>query len=516
MINKLIVGILASLILGACSFGNVTNLNETDTDAKIKFISAYNTTDIQEFLTSQIICKTGNDIDKCNKNKDNLAKQFNFNLDQIGKNNAINKINAYTVVYQTIGLKGEPRTVSGGILVPNTDKDKIKGIVLFYHPTDVSKFNMPSCFLNAQNLPGYCHISNTVHGSVYVEDLGGIFASQGYVVVMPDYIGQGIDSSIMHPYIAFPRINAKTGIDMLPSVRQLLKNLGFENSTRFAVFPTGYSEGGAYSLWASKLLQNSEQSILSDNNFSLGLTAPISGAYDLSGAQIPLQFANVKTYPHADKYKALATDELTQIKPIVSTYYLTALAYYAMNKKFSEVFDTDYLNCGRFCKIGDEQYTITELLNSTNPDLNVKNISSAINRDANDSINSANNLAYGPDNNSISSFTASGLQKNKTFIKIAKQGDIVNWKTYKPVSFIALDYDSVVTPLNTANAYNALKKSSDKNLIRKVSISNFDYMTSIGKKDPNDLEPIDHMGCRVFLFIAALQEFNNYSIPTAQ
>ncbi|HLX52932.1 MAG TPA: lipase family protein, partial [Aquella sp.] len=399
----------------------------------------------------------------------------------------------------------------GAILVPDVAKEKIKGVILFYHPTEVSKYNVPSCFMNAKNLPDYCQIGGRIRGSSYAMQLGGVFSAHGYVVVMPDYIGQGIDSSTMHPYMIYPQTNARSGLDMLKASRQLLKTLGIDDSVELNLYLSGYSEGGAYSLWASRLLQGYAKKRLYDNNFTLGLTVPISGAYDLSGAQIPFLFANVEPYPHADKYKALAAEELTNMKPVSATTYLTALAYYNFNQDYSTVLNPDFLSCGSYCKFGSNTYTIPELYTLISSDLTRDNIFAANKNAALDTINPDNNLAYGSENNSVRSFVADGITKNQIFSKVTKQADIISWKTLKPVTFINLDYDSVITPLNTQSAYNGLRKSSNKNLVDRVGISNFDYNTSINSKNPNALEPIDDVGCRVFTYIAALNEFNKVS-----
>lgn len=505
------LAITTLLTLTACSNSNINTVVETSPNTTVKLIAQYSTKDLQQYINDQNICKTGTNTDACSTNKQNLANQFNFNINQIGTDNPISQIDAYNVVYKSPGVDGKPRTLSGAILVPEIGMDKIKGVIVFYHPTELAKFHVPSCFLNAEGLPAYCQIKKSINGSNYVQHLGGIFTSQGYVVVMPDYIGQGIDSSIMHPYIIEAATNAKSGINMLADTKKLLKHLGLDDTASLNLYLTGYSEGGAYSLWASKLLQNSEKDILTDNNYKLRLTAPIAGAYDLSGTQVPMELAKVSTYPKADKYRAFSPNELALQKTLVMSYGLTSTAYYHFNQKYSKVFNQDFLACGNHCVIGGVSYTISELFTSINPDLTVKNIVSAIKNDAFDSINPENNLAFSTENNSINSFTADGLNKNKEFFKILKQSDIVSWKTTTPVTLIHYDYDSVVSALNSDIAYKGMLKLSDKKLVKNLSISNFDYMTSITSNDPNKVKPVDHMGTRVFQFIAALNEFNQHS-----
>ena len=52
--------------------------------------------------------------------------------------------------------------------------------------------------------------------------LAAVWASRGYVVVMPDYIGSGDDTSEPHPYVVYPNVNAESGLAMVKAARSLL------------------------------------------------------------------------------------------------------------------------------------------------------------------------------------------------------------------------------------------------------------------------------------------------------
>jgi hypothetical protein len=69
---------------------------------------------------------------------------------------------------------------------------------------------------------------------------------------LPNGLGYDTDAAYIHPYQTFPQINALTGIYMLKATRTLLTSLGLPNKT-LNVYLTGFSEGGAYALWASYL-----------------------------------------------------------------------------------------------------------------------------------------------------------------------------------------------------------------------------------------------------------------------
>lgn len=479
--------------------------------------STYKTQDLESWFYTTRICERYLSKEQCQSNQDNLKKDLNFVSTQISSDNAqaIHQIKAYDLNYNTIGVNGDKRAVSGGIIVPETRK--IKGIVLFYHSTEVTKHNVPSCFYNTNTLPSYCDIGGQVVGSNYVIELGSVFASQGYVVVMPDYIGQGLDSSVIHPFLAFPEVNARTGLDMLPATRDLLKNLGYTD-TPLNLFISGYSEGGAYAMWASKLAQSSASDILSKNKFILKATAPISGVYDLADSQLPLELANVAVYPASDKFKAVSMNQLLPLKPLVMGYMLSSFAYYKLNESYSQVFQPSFadMTCGKDCLVNGKQYTIPELFSADNPGFTYLNMSSAIASAAAKSINPKNNKNYLAGNNSISAILAPNLLENPMFKKTMADASIYKWKTKTPVSLIYLEYDSVVTNLNSDKAYSTMSKLSGNKLVKKVPISNFKYVNFFPTSlTDGEVIPLDHLNGRIFLYIAALNEFNHVT-PSEQ
>lgn len=476
--------------------------------SSFSYVGSYSSQNLESYVYTNYFCNTGNNHAACEANLAHLKRDFNFTPEQVSQSK-IQSVKAFDVVYQTPGVDNKNREVSGGVIVPDTDEKNIKGVVIFYHPTEITKYNVPSCFMSAKNLPDYCNIKNGATGSNYIMELGAIFATQGYIVVMPDYIGQGIDDKIMHPYVAYPKPNVMSGLNMLQPTRKILKSLGYNNK-KLNLFLSGYSEGGAYALWASRFLQNNESKRLKESNFTLAMAAPISGAYDLVNAQIPMVFNNNVNYPSKSKYNTLVNYDVATSLPIISSYMLNAIAYYSMDKSATKVFTPQFANmdCGESCTvmIGGKPQTISELYQSNDSQLNVNNISTGIINSAFHTINPENKTVYGPNNNSIISFTAPGLMQNAIFNKTVQDASIVTWKTQNPVSLIYLYYDSCVTNLNSNNAYNGMIKMSDASLVKRVPINNFDYMNNVMHKDK--VYPIDHNGNRIFLFTAALKEFN--------
>lgn len=69
------------------------------------------------------------------------------------------------------------------VMLPKTPK--IKGVISYLHPTVFGRNNGPSSL-----------------GPEY-KAIGGLFASAGYAVIFPEYLGYRGDSN-SHPYILFP------------------------------------------------------------------------------------------------------------------------------------------------------------------------------------------------------------------------------------------------------------------------------------------------------------------------
>lgn len=150
---------------------------------------------------------------------------------------------------------GNTPRLSGALFLP---KDvKARGLVIYYHGTVATRSYVPS------------------RSADYAMDAAVTLVGQGFAVAMPDYVGLG-DSGEIHPY-PFGRINAWSGIDMIEPAKKAAKDRGYNLGDK--LFISGYSEGGAVAMWATRLLQ--EQPNL---GHKVTASAPIAGPYDLTGA----------------------------------------------------------------------------------------------------------------------------------------------------------------------------------------------------------------------------------------
>jgi hypothetical protein len=140
-------------------------------------------------------------------------------------------------------------------------------VIIYFHPTIFGRYNTPS--------------SNKPYWSI----LAGFYASQNYVVVLPDFIGFS-DSGDPHPYIVYPKQVVACAVHALNNVYDYIKSYFPLNNGTFNVYSVGYSEGASYSIWMSKCLSQgscSEMDINLNVNYNYRKAAGLEGAYDLSG-----------------------------------------------------------------------------------------------------------------------------------------------------------------------------------------------------------------------------------------
>lgn len=210
---------------------------------------------------------------------------------------ARNGVRFYKVVYETIDPHGFRTQASGALAVP----DGVAGprpIVSYQHGTVTVREDVPSRL----NTEGY---------------LGAILASQGYVAVLPDYLGLG-DSPGFHPY-HHADSEASATIDLLRAARSWSASNQVALSGK--LFLTGYSQGGHATLAAMRELE-------ANNATEFPLTAVVggAGAYDLAG---------------------VTTEQLLRDQPSPNPYYFTYIlaAYidvYGFAGSLSEVLAQPY------------------------------------------------------------------------------------------------------------------------------------------------------------------------------
>ncbi len=184
-------------------------------------------------------------------------------------------VKGYSVTYWTLGVNPENPDDQEGPLVQAT------GLVIIPENTG-----------GALPLALYCH--GTIFGGEnipsqpdqlkeeFIAALG--YAGQGYLTVLPDYVGYGPQKTTFHPYLD-ARTQAAASIDLMRAGRQIANYLNEPLSGE--VFIAGHSQGGHAGLATLR-------SIAQDfpHEFNVKFAGLSSGSYDLSETQYNYVFGN--------------------------------------------------------------------------------------------------------------------------------------------------------------------------------------------------------------------------------
>ena len=464
----------------------------------------------------------------------------------VGNTAGVRSTKFYRIMYNTPGAPftyaagaTTPQNVSALIIMPQDasgnplTKDKIKGVILYYHPTISSKAGVPSGF-DATNV---VDLFNTLYTDLM---LAGIYASQGYVVVAPDYVGQGANPQVMHPYVGFATTNALSGIYALKAARMAATaNPGITLPDSTNLYITSYSEGGPYALWASKLItQGGYGSILTSSGFNLRRTVGISGAYDLSNATSnfmdqnvdnswdskvniwnvsPGMFSTEEQYP---LLRSLSYVNLAGGKSLFSSYLITALTYYVTSQApFGVITNPSFTAMNSCVNIGT--YIVPPPGGTTNPAQNTVSCSNLIQGPklnlpqlfntagvnttqiftqvfgsalttgymvGTNTFNqlvtamqtpAASNNGNGGGNNEIKPFINKGIAFDPSVKPYLQQQDIASgWTPSSPLELIYLKYDSSVTNVNSLEAcglvpsFSGSIKAAAPNMVNCTQVNN--------------------------------------------
>ena len=172
-------------------------------------------------------------------------------------------VSVYHLEYYTVGAKGESTQASGALMVPSGTGSGCTGarpVVEYAHATTPDRtFNIAD-FTRADNDEGLL--------------LAAAFASQGYIVVAPNYAGYDTSTLTYHPYLVADQ-QSKDMIDALAAARSALKgSLAPPSSDSGKLFITGYSQGGFVAMATARALQSAGATVTA--------AAPMSGPYALA------------------------------------------------------------------------------------------------------------------------------------------------------------------------------------------------------------------------------------------
>ncbi|MCB9257242.1 MAG: prolyl oligopeptidase family serine peptidase [Chitinophagales bacterium] len=192
------------------------------------------------------------------------------------------EVAGYEIMYKTRWHDGSEILASGFVYVPQKVEEEIPTLIMNHGTTLKKEMNMK--------------LGGLMAGCV-------AFATDGYLVLYPHYIGLGKGEKTHLYQIADSE--AYSNIDMLRAVRELKKEISFETNEQ--LFITGYSQGGHAAMAAHKMIQEEYS-----NEFQVTASAPMSGAYDMTGIQSGVMFEKYKHQAYLP-YLLLSLEERYQM-----------------------------------------------------------------------------------------------------------------------------------------------------------------------------------------------------------
>lgn len=228
------------------------------------------------------------------------AGEFTFDPNQVRSS-----VHAYRLTYRTIDENGKATTASGLFVLPDTNNRDIPTIT-YLHGTMAGRDEAPS--VEPEGNDRYAAF---------------LYSSAGYAAVAPDYVGLGTGPGL-HPYLDVADAT-DASVDLLDASRTAARRLG--RQLRPDVYVNGFSQGAVVAMGLGKALQNGAVP-----GMRAAAIAPISGPYELQGAEVPA---------------SLGLADPGQINPADAAYYLAYVMVawqrvYHIYRDPSEVFRAPY------------------------------------------------------------------------------------------------------------------------------------------------------------------------------
>ncbi|MBN8788170.1 MAG: hypothetical protein J0I84_13855 [Terrimonas sp.] len=176
----------------------------------------------------------------------------------------------YDVTYERVTYRtqymGKPIDSRGLLILP-------KGVphvylLMYCHGTE-----LPSVRLNVEKITPSLYDGGTSDFRD-VRNMGLGWATAGYVVFIPDYIGFGLTLGKDHPYVYFPEM-FMSNIDGLLAVKKVLQQKGLTYDNR--LFLTGWSQGASAAVSAHQYIQENYA-----GEFTIVASSGLAGIYNFN------------------------------------------------------------------------------------------------------------------------------------------------------------------------------------------------------------------------------------------
>lgn len=222
-------------------------------------------------------------------------------------------VDVYRIVYRTPNITtGDTETVSGALFVPTVD-DPVP-TVSYQHGTIYPFEGDTKAPSNHSNKSGEVILCR-------------LLASQGHVVIAPDYIGYGASSGAAHPYYLLESQTTTTW-NGLRALSELEEASDMALDDRLVL--TGYSQGGTVSMALHRRMQSQ-----ADAAFQLATSVTGGGAYHLP------RFMD--TVMAKDELKTAQSDAGKQVMNVYLWVLDTYLDHYdSLDRSWSDVVVSPY------------------------------------------------------------------------------------------------------------------------------------------------------------------------------
>ena len=312
-------------------------------------------------------------------------------------------LDLYKVSYRSRDEKNRAVVLSGLVVLPRGGA--ANGLVIFNHGTIVNSESAPSRFTGKTN-----------KSEAELATLA--FASGGYAVAMPDYLGLG-DNQGAHPY-PLAAVNSLSAVDIIEPAHYLAAQQNTKVGAR--LFVTGYSEGGAVAMWTVRDLERK-----SGAAYDVTAAALASGPYDLSDTTRKWMLAS-------------PTD---QAEFVIRLYLTSYMAYYF--HKSNGVKLTDYFK-------PTMAFTISQTFKGNISDENLIKrlaVAAVLMR----SKNSLENVITARFKKALET-----LDTSDPVIREMQKSDTYDWSPRTKTLLISLQGDKVVDPANTEKTMRTMRR----------------------------------------------------------
>lgn len=243
------IGLVLALLLAGC-----------DKDCSLE--TDVPVTEKKEYISPATQARRGQVID-WKYNGSLTAKDVSKQFGGISASYLKHNLKCYKLVYSTL-FKDQLVDASALVLIP--DGMKKADILAFFHGTAV-----PSDVL----VPDFYQYCGGSISRLQLSHASLPMASNGFITVVPDYVGYGTTYGYEHSFIYYPELS-KGNIDAIIAAKALAEELGLEPTE--SVFLTGWSQGAGAALAAHKYIEESYS-----DRFAVAASSSLSGPYDFKG-----------------------------------------------------------------------------------------------------------------------------------------------------------------------------------------------------------------------------------------